>query len=146
MGIRRQMREVENALSILLHQPPQSFKRGELTNQKPLPIPAIVGVPVQLLAHRPDVRIAEQAVEVAFYGTNRARGAFLPGVTISSNGAWTNSVGVAMVEPGVFIAKAVASLFQPIFNQGKNIAQLKIAKAEQEKATILLQETLLKQA
>ena len=38
---------------------------------------------------------------------------------------------------------AVASLTQPLFNKGVNIAQLKIAKAQQEEARLSFEQTLL---
>ena len=41
------------------------------------------------------------------------------------------------------MATAVASLTQPLFNRGINIARLKIAKAQQEEACLAFQQTLL---
>ena len=55
----------------------------------------------------------------------------------------TNSAGSMIVNPGKFIATAVASLTQPLFNKGANIAQLKIAKAQQEEAKLSFQQALL---
>ena len=48
-----------------------------------------------------------------------------------------------IVNPGKFIATAVDSLTQPLFNKGANIAQLKIAKAQQEEAKLSFQQALL---
>ena len=48
-----------------------------------------------------------------------------------------------IVNPGKFLASAVASLTQPLFNKGANIAQLKIAKAQQEEARLSFEQTLL---
>lgn len=79
----------------------------------------------------------------AFYTTNSARSAFYPSITLSGSAGWTNSAGALIVNPGKFIATAVASLTQPLFNRGQNIAQLKIAKAQQEEARLSFEQTLL---
>lgn len=48
-----------------------------------------------------------------------------------------------IVNPGKFLASAIGSLTQPLFNRGQNIAQLKIAKAQQEEARLSFEQTLL---
>ena len=75
--------------------------------------------------------------------TNAARAAFYPSITLSGSAGWTNSAGSMIVNPGKFLASAVASLTQPLFNKGANIAQLKIAKAQQEEARLSFEQTLL---
>ena len=49
----------------------------------------------------------------------------------------------AISNPGQWLLSAVGSLVQPIFNRGKNIANLKIAKAQQEEALLTFQQSLL---
>ena len=76
-ALRQQIREAENSLSTLLYQAPQSIERGTFEDQK-LPEMLQVGVPVQLLSNRPDVRSAELSLAAAYYTTNIARSAFIP--------------------------------------------------------------------
>ena len=133
LDLKEQINQVENALSLLLFDVPQNIRRGKLEGQQ-LSEDLFVGVPLQMLANRPDVRSAEQALAQTFYTTNSARSAFYPSITLSGSAGWTNSAGALIVNPGKFIATAVASLTQPLFNRGQNIAQLKIAKAQQEDA------------
>ncbi len=142
-ALRRQIRETENSLSLLLYQAPQTIARGAFENQQ-LPEVSGVGVPVQLLSNRPDVRSAEYSLASAYYQTNVARSAFYPNIVISGTGGWTNSVGGAIVNPGKVLLSAVGSLVQPLFNKGTNIANLKAAKAQQEIAAINFQQTILK--
>ena len=120
----------------------EQIQRGKLGNQQ-LPENFSVGVPLQMLANRPDVRSAEFSLAQAFYTTNAARAAFYPSITLSGSAGWTNSAGSMIVNPGKFLASAVASLTQPLFNKGANIAQLKIAKAQQEEARLSFEQTLL---
>ena len=56
--IERQIRETENALSVLLCEAPHQIPRGKL-DQQSLPETFSVGVPVQVLSNRPDVHAAE---------------------------------------------------------------------------------------
>ena len=97
-ALRQQIREAENSLSTLLYQAPQSIERGTFEDQK-LPEMLQVGVPVQLLSNRPDVRSAELSLAAAYYTTNIARSAFYPNLVISGSAGWTNSAGSMIVNP-----------------------------------------------
>ncbi len=140
--IRRSIRETENALSILLGETPQNIERGVLEAQQ-LPSEFSVGIPLQLLSNRPDVKAAEMSLAAAYYNTNTARSAFYPKIMLSGSAGWTNSAGSAIINPAKFLASAIGSLTQPLFQNGVNIAKLKIAKAQQEEAKIQFQQTLL---
>lgn len=145
LTLKEQVNQVENTLSLLLAEVPHRIERPapgqtELALQAPT---LSVGVPMQMLANRPDVRASERALEKAFYGTNAARSAFYPNITLSGAAGWTNSGGSMIINPGKFVASAVGSLTQPLFAQGKLIAQYKIAKAQQEEASLAFTQALL---
>ena len=131
--LKRQIREMENSLSLLLGQPAQTISRGKLENQS-LPSEFSTGIGIQLLSNRPDVHYAEMGLAQCFYNTNQARSRFYPSITISGSGAYTNSGGGGIVNPGKMLWSAVGSLVQPIFASGQLIAGLKVAKAQQEQA------------
>lgn len=142
LTIRKSIHDTENSLSVLLAMPPQSIERGKLEEQT-FPEDLSVGVPVQLLAGRPDVRQAEYNLAQAFYATAAARSAFYPGITLSGSAGWTNNGGGVILNPGSWLMNAVASLTQPLFNRGTNIANLKVAKAQQEEAALSFQQSIL---
>lgn len=131
--LKRQIRETENSLSLLLGQPAQTISRGKLEDQS-LPATFSTGVGIQMLNNRPDVHYAEMSLAQCFYNTNQARSKFYPSITISGSGAYTNSGTTGIVNPGKMLWSAVASLTQPIFAKGQLIAGLKVAKAQQEQA------------
>ena len=79
----------------------------------------------------------------AFYATNVARAAFYPSINLSGSAGWTNNGGGVVLNPGQWLLNAIGSLTQPLFNRGTNIANLKIAKAEQEIAALAFQQKLL---
>ena len=139
----RQIRETENALSLLMGQPAQSISRGKLENQA-LPTNLSTGIGIQLLANRPDVHAAEMQLAECFYGVETARSRFYPSLTIAPTGMFTNSAGAAVINPGKWMLSAVGSLVQPIFQKGKIIAGLRVAEAQYEKAYNTWQNSIFK--
>ena len=142
LSLERQITELENTLSSLLGSASGDITRSTLSGQS-FPDTLLVGVPLQLLQRRPDVRQSEAALEAAFYVTNRARFAFFPSITLSGSAGWTNAAGAAITNPGQWLFSAVGSLIQPLFNRGQNIANLKVAKAQQEEALLSFRQSLL---
>lgn len=142
LDLEEQINQAENSMALLLAETPRTYERGKLSEQV-LPETFSTGIPVQLLANRPDVRSAERSLEAAFYATNQARSAFYPNITLSGSAGWTNNVGTMIINPAKFLASAVGSLTMPLFNRGQNIANLKITKAQQEEAKLSFQQTLL---
>ena len=142
LSVERQINEMENSLSTLLGLSPQAIERSTLKEQQ-FPDTLSTGVPLQLLSRRPDVRQCEAQLAVAYYATNSARSAFYPSITLSGSAGWTNATGATVTNPGQWLLTAVGSLVQPLFNRGKNIANLKIAKAQQEEALLTFRQSLL---
>ena len=140
--IKRQIREMENSMSLLLGQPAQTIARGTLDSQS-LPTEFSTGVALQMLSNPPDVHYAEMNLAACFYDTNRARSQFYPSINISGSGAYTNSGGMGIVNPGKWLMSAVGSLTQPIFAHGQLVAGLKVAKAKQEQAFNTWQQAVL---
>ena len=137
----RQVREVENSLSLLLGQPAQTIPRGTFDGQY-LPENLATGVGIQMLNNRADVHAAELALAQCFYDVNQARSRFYPSINITGTGAFTNQNG--LVNPGKLLLSAVGSLVQPIFQHGQIVAGLKVAKMQYEQAYNTWQNAVLK--
>lgn len=138
----RQMREVENSLSLLLAQPAQAIGRGKLEEQQ-LPQQLSTGVGIQLLRNRADVHAAEMKLASCFHQVQTARSKFYPNLIISPTGAFTNNSGMGIVNPGKWLLNAVGSLVQPIFQRGQIIAGLKVAEAQYQQAYNTWQQSIL---
>ena len=82
LDLKQQVTETENTLCALLFWTPQPVARGTL-GEVDFPESLSVGVPLNLLANRPDVWQAEAVLKQAFYATNQARSSFYPSVTLS---------------------------------------------------------------
>ena len=141
-GLKQQISDLENEFSALLGEAPQKYAIGSMNNWK-VPARMSAGIPAAALANRPDVKQAETQLAVAYYATNESRAAFYPGLNLSGAIGWTNDLGTLPVNPGKWIWNAMASLTQPIFQNGKLRAQYKISKAQQEQAKLSFQQTLL---
>lgn len=142
LSLQRQVAEQENALCVFIGEVPHRLERGTLDGQQ-FPDRMSVGLPIELLSRRPDVRQAEASLMQAFYATNSARSAFYPSITLSGSAGWTNSGGAAITNPGAWLLQAVGSLVQPLFNRGQNIANLKIAKVQQQETVLAFKQSLL---
>ena len=140
--LRQSLTETENAFCLILNEPAHAIERGTLEAQV-LPSEFSVGVPLQLLSNRPDVKAAEMALAACYYNTNSARAAFYPQITLSGTAGWTNNSGAGIVNPGKLLANLIGSLTQPLFYRGANIARLRQAKAQEEQAKIGFQTALL---
>ena len=135
--LKQQIRETENSLSLVLKEAPQKIKQK-------LPEVLNSGVPIQLLANRPDVKAAEMSLAGAYYSTNQARSAFYPQISITGTLGWTNSVtGMPIFDVPKMIMSALGTLTQPLFYRGANLAKLKTAKAQQEIAALNFQQSIL---
>jgi len=137
-----QIQKSENSFCSLLGRTATNVARGKW-GEFVIPEHFSIGIPVEMLAARPDVRQAEATLKSAFYNTNAARSAFYPSLTLSGSLGWTNSAGTLISNPGALIWQAAGSLLQPLFNRGQLTANLKIAKARQEQARIRFRQTVL---
>ena len=142
LDLKRQVRETENSLSVLLAKAPQQIDRNRLEDQV-LPTELTTGVPLQMLENRPDVKMAEMKLASAYYTTNKARSAFYPGLKLTGSLGWTNGQGMQVSNPADYLVQAVASLTQPIFQNGKLVANLKASKNEEKIAQMNYQQAIL---
>lgn len=140
--LKQNIKETENALSLLLGHAPTGILRGSIENQATVPV-LQTGVPAQLLANRPDVQQAEQNFRYFFELTNVARTYFYPSFTITGS-AGLNALSFGnLFRPGALAASIGGGLTQPIFNQRANKTRLEVAKAQQQEALLNFQNTLL---
>ena len=137
----RQIREMENSLSLLVGQTGQTIARGSFEGQS-LPTDLSVGVPVAMLNNRADVHAAEMSLAQCFYDIETARSRFYPNITVTGTAAFTNNNG--LVNPGKWLLSAVGSLVQPIFQHGQIVAGLRVAQTQYEQAFNSWQNAVLK--
>ena len=118
-----------NALGLLLGAPvPPDYRVGVTTETVRLPdLPA--GVPSEVLVQRPDVRQAEQALVAANANIGAARAAFFPKISLTAGIGTASSDLSGLFSGGSWGFTAAPALLQPIFDAGRNRANLASAQA-----------------
>ena len=137
----QQIKTTENALMVLIGEKRDSIGRTTWENTD-VCIANTMSYAIETLANRPDVKAAEYALKAQMVQVDVARAAFYPQLTISASAGWTNNVG-EIVNPGQILLNTIGSLVQPLFNKGRNRANLRIAKAQQEQALVAFNQSLL---
>lgn len=140
--LKRQIREIENSLSILLGKTPRSIERGKLYDQH-LTATISTGVSSLLLAKRPDVQQAESILMLAYANTNVARSMFYPSLVLTASSGFSNYVLGTAVNPAMLLGSIGGGLTQPLFNRMALRTQLKVSEVEQQKALLAFEKTLL---
>ena len=129
--LERQIGQTENQLSILLGRHPDGITRGRPLTGQTLPAAVPAGLPSSLLERRPDIRQAEGALVAANARIGVAKAAFFPQISL------TGFFGVESVAlSDLFTGPSRTWQFGPtvtvpIFNAGRNRANLELAEAQQ---------------
>lgn len=127
--LQRQRAQDLNLLTLLVGQPlPADVAGGatlESTTLKELP----AGLPSDLLTVRPDIRAAEQQLIAANANIGAARANFFPRITLTGSAGSASSELSGLFKSGSFGWTFAPQLVLPIFDYGRNSANLGSAKA-----------------
>lgn len=140
--LERQIGQKENQLSILIGKNPTSIARGDSLRDQTLPPEVPAGLPSALLERRPDILEAEQQLVAANAQIGVAKAAFFPQISLTGN------FGAQSLEfSDLFIGSSRIwnlgpSITVPIFNAGRNRANLEVSRAQQEQALITYEQTI----
>lgn len=129
----RQRAQDENALTLLVGQPlPADLPAGlPITAQGMLPdLPA--GMPSELLARRPDIRQAEQQLLSNNANIGAARAAFFPRITLTGSAGVVSNDLDTLFSNGTSAWTFAPQLLLPIFDYGRNQANLESAKVARD--------------
>ena len=139
-----QIRQMENSLSVMLGRKPDAVYRTSISTQT-VPTELKYGVPVQMLAKRPDVQQAELAFRSAFELVNAAQASLYPSITLNTGSliGYSATTLSKFFRPENIIANILGGITQPIFAKKQLTGQLKIRKAQQEEALLTFEKTVL---
>lgn len=128
-ALNRQRAQATNALMLLVGKPLADLPAAQTLSGQHIVTDIPPGLPSDLLTHRPDIRAAEQRLQAANANIGAARAAFFPRITL------TGSIGTAsndlsgLFEAGSRTWSFVPQLVLPIFDAGRNSANLNLAEA-----------------
>jgi multidrug efflux system outer membrane protein len=129
LTLSRQRAQAFNALTVLVGQP----LTDDLPPAQPLSAQNIVtdipaGLPSDLLTQRPDIRSAEQSLLSENANIGAARAAFFPRISLTAGvGTASNSLS-GLFESGTRAWSFAPQLVLPIFEGGRNIANLNLSE------------------
>ena len=123
--------EQENNLSFVLGRNPGPIPRGKPIDQLVLPTPP-AGLPSDLLARRPDVRLAEQQLIASNAQIGAVKAQFFPNISLTATlGTSATALG-SLFGGGTSIWDAGMVVMGPLFKGGEIYGQFISAKAEQQ--------------
>ena len=140
--VQQQRAQYEHAIAVLLGTPASTFSvLARPLNASPPPVP--LGVPSDLLERRPDVATAERqmAYQNALVGV--ATAAFYPQLTIFGGGGVQSTSLTNLLTAPSAIWSLGGDLLQPIFEGGRNRANLVAAKSAYEESVANYRESVL---
>ena len=140
--LERQIGQKEHQLSLLMGRNPARVIRGISLRDQPLPPEVPAGLPSALLERRPDIVEAEQRLVAANAKIGVAKAAFFPQISL------TGTFGAQSLQfSELFVGYTRVWSFGPtmtvpLFDAGRNLANLEVSQAQQEQAVVTYEKTI----
>ena len=133
----------ENALVLLVGQPLMPALLAQLGAGVPLALPALpAGLPSELLTRRADIRQAEQQLAAANANIAAARAAYFPRIALTASAGSASSELGSLFKDGSWSYSFMPQLLLPLFDGGRNDANLASAKVGFEIAVAQYEKTI----
>jgi multidrug efflux system outer membrane protein len=140
--LERQIGQTENQLAILLGRTPGGITRGRPLTGQTLPPVVPAGLPSALLERRPDIRQAEGGLVAANARIGVAKAAFFPQISLTGFFGVESVALSDLFEGPSRIWQFGPTVTVPIFNAGRNQANLELAEARQQEALIRYEQAI----
>ena len=134
--------QYEHAIAVLVGKPASNLSVSVAPlHATPPPVP--LGVPSDVLERRPDVSTAERVMAYQNAQVGIARSAFYPNITLSGSGGWqSRDIASLLNAPSLFWSLGFDAL-EPIFQGGRNRANLAAARAAYDQSVANYRQTVL---
>ena len=134
--------QYEHAIAVLVGQPASSVNvPAAPLRAAPPPVP--LGVPSDVLERRPDIATAERLVAYQNAQVGIARTAFYPHITLSGSGGLQSKDLALLFNAPSLVWSIGADAFQPIFEGGRNRANLAAARAAYDQSVTNYRQSVL---
>lgn len=142
IGLERQRAEYESAIALLIGQPASSFSlKAQRTT---LTLPEIAaGLPSDLLERRPDIASAERRMAVTSARIGVAKTAFFPAISLTGSAGYASTEMNNLFDWDNRTWGLGPAMSLPIFNYGRNSANLDKARAAYEEAVAAYRQQIL---
>jgi outer membrane protein, multidrug efflux system len=134
--------QYEHAIAVLLGEAP-SLLKVPVTPWHVAPPPVPLGVPSDVLERRPDIATAERQMAFENAEVGVARTAFYPHITLSGSGGLQSQNLTTLFNAPSFFWSLGADALQPIFQGGRNRANLEAARSAYNQSVANYRQTVL---
>jgi multidrug efflux system outer membrane protein len=100
------------------------------------------GLPSDLLTHRPDIRAAEQRLKSANANIGAARAAFFPRISLTAGVGTASNALSGLFDAGSRTWSFAPQMLLPIFDAGRNSANLTLAEVRKNEAIADYEKTI----
>lgn len=142
-SLRRQQREAENLLSVLIGSNPRPILRGRKNDEQLFPISVPSGIPADLLERRPDIRAAEQRLASQTARIGVAKALRFPSIVLTGTGGYVSDDLDDLIESDSKLWNLQVDILGPIFDAGKRRSQVEEELAATEEALSDYEQTVL---
>jgi multidrug efflux system outer membrane protein len=124
----RQRAQALNALTLLVGKPLTDLPPPQTLSSQNIVTDIPAGLPSDLLARRPDIRAAEQRLRASNANIGAARAAFFPRISLTAGVGTASNALSGLFDAGSHTWSFVPQLVLPIFDAGRNSANLTITE------------------
>jgi multidrug efflux system outer membrane protein len=144
LALARQRAQAENALTLLVGQAPATAASGAMPSDQQIDIMSAIptGLPSDLLIRRPDIRAAEQRLKAANANIGAARAAFFPRISLTAAVGSSSPALHGLFDSGSGSWSFAPQLTLPIFDAGRNSANLTLAEVRKNIAIADYEKTI----
>lgn len=138
----QQRAQYEHAIAVLTGKAASTFILAEAPwNDAPPAIPT--GLPSEILQRRPDVAAGERQMAYENAQVGLATAAFYPHITLSGSGGWESRDIATLLSAPSAVWSLGGDVLQPIFNGGRNRANLALSRAAYDESIANYRESVL---
>ncbi|TLX73176.1 efflux transporter outer membrane subunit [Pseudomonas nicosulfuronedens] len=139
----RQKQQALNALVLLLGTSDAARRIPQVPQDKPMLIQDIApGTPSELIERRPDILAAEHVLKARNADIGAARAAFFPRISLTGSFGTSSAEMSGLFDGGSRSWSFVPTLSLPIFDAGRNSANLDLAKVRKDSAVAAYEGTI----
>jgi multidrug efflux system outer membrane protein len=142
LTLQRQRAQAENALTLLVGKPLTDLPPAQTLSEQNIVTEIPAGLPSDLLTRRPDIRASEQRLRATNANIGAARAAFFPRISLTAGiGSASNELS-GLFESGTRTWSFVPQLVLPLFDAGRNRANLSLAETRNNLAVVDYERTI----
>ncbi len=142
LTLQRQRAQAENALTLLVGRPLTDLPPAQTLSEQNIVTDIPAGLPSDLLTRRPDIRSSENRLRASNANIGAARAAFFPRISLTAGIGSASSELSGLFESGTRTWSFTPQLLLPLFDAGRNRANLSLAQARNNIAVVDYERTI----